>query len=227
MKVTYYGHSCFQLEVNSKKLLFDPFITPNPLAAGIAIEDIQVDYIFLTHGHIDHVADAVAIAKQSGALVVSNFEIIKWLEKQGVENTQAMNIGGEIKFDFGTIRMTYAVHSSSLPDGSYGGTAAGFLLSSSAGNVYYSGDTALTHDMQLLPHYAAKVDIALLPIGDCYTMGASDAVIAARWVHAVKVIGLHYDTFPAIKINHEEVLAIFQAADVHLLLLAPGETYAG
>ncbi len=226
MNITYYGHSCFELTVNNKRLLFDPFITPNPAAANISLADLKPDYILVSHAHYDHVADLVAVAKSSNAQVICSYEIMSWLVNQGVSNCFAMNIGGNFQFDFGTVRMVAANHSSSFPDGSYGGIAAGFLLTSNEGNVYYSGDTALTHDMQLIPHYAPELALALLPIGNCFTMDVKDAAIAARWVNAKKVIGLHFDTFPPIKINHEEALNIFKEAGKHLVLLGIGEAYS-
>lgn len=223
MNFTYYGHSCFLVEVNGKKILFDPFITGNELAREIRISDIEADYILVSHGHADHIADCIAIAQSTGAKVVCSWEIYEWLGKNGVSNAHPMNTGG--KWDFGafTVKCTPAQHSSGLPDGSYGGNPMGFIIMSGEGNFYYSGDTSLTMDMQLIPRWA-KIDFAVLPIGDNFTMDYTDAATAAGWVQTPKVIGVHYDTFGFIKIDHEKAKAGFAAAGCTLLLLNIGET---
>jgi len=150
MKVTYFGHSCFMVEVKGKKLLFDPFISPNPLASHIKIEEILPDYILVSHGHEDHLADLVRISKQSNAMVIGVWELYVWASKQGLTNLHPMNTGGRKTFDFGTVQLVKAVHSSSFPDGSYAANPVGFVIESEEGNFYYSGDTALTFDMQLI-----------------------------------------------------------------------------
>lgn len=223
MKFTYYGHSCFLMEAEDKKLLFDPFISPNPLASSINIEDIQADYIFITHGHSDHIADAEAIAKHTGAKVVSNYEIIQWLEKRGITNTHAMNIGGHWFFDFGKVKCVNAVHSSSMPDGSYGGNPMGFLVETKDGNVYYAGDTALTMDMKLIGNYK-QIDLAFLPVGNNFTMGIDNAIIAAGFIRCDRVIPMHYDTFEAIKIDKNEALEKFNVIGKELIIFEIGET---
>ncbi|MBL7914397.1 MAG: metal-dependent hydrolase [Bacteroidia bacterium] len=223
MKITYYGHSCFSVEVSGKTILFDPFITPNSLAADIDINTIAADYILISHGHEDHIADAVAIAKRTGAVVVSNWEIVQWLGKQGVTNTHPMNIGGHWFFDFGKVKCVNAVHSSSLPDGSYGGNPMGFLVEASAGSFYYSGDTALTYDMKLIGDYK-RMNFALLPIGNNFTMGIDNALIAAEFIRCDKIIGLHYDTFGYIKIDHKEAIDKFSRAGRELLLMSIGSS---
>lgn len=223
MKVTYYGHSCFMVEVKGKKLLFDPFITPNPLASHIKIEDIKPDYIFVSHGHEDHLADLVTIAKQSNALVVGVWELYVWASKQGLTHLHPMNTGGRKTFDFGTVQLTSAVHSSSFPDGSYAGNPVGFVIETEEGNFYYSGDTALTMDMQLIPK-RTTLDFALFPIGSNFTMDVHDASKAADFVLVNKVIGLHYDTFGFIQIDHEEAKRVFTSSGKELLLLKIGET---
>lgn len=224
MKITYYGHATFAVEIAGKKLLFDPFITHNELAKGIDINTIEADYILVSHGHFDHIADAVAIAKRNNAKVIANFEVAEWLNKQGVEKYHPMNHGGKWKFSFGTVKLVNAVHTSSFPDGSYAGNPVGFVVETAVGNFYYSGDTALTMDMQLIPMTSAKLDLALLNLGDNFTMGIDDAVIAAQFVKCNKVVGLHYDTFGYIKIDKEEAKAKFADKGIELLFLAIGET---
>lgn len=224
MKFTYYGHSSFSIELNGKHLLFDPFITPNELAKDIDINSIAADYILLSHGHFDHVADVAAIAQRTGATVVGSWEVAEWFRKQGL-NTHPMNTGGKWKFDFGTVKCVVAQHSSILPDGSYGGGPMGFVVDGGNGNTfYYAGDTALTIDMQLIPLTSAPLKFALLPVGDNFTMGIDDAIIAAEFVKTPKVIGLHFDTFGYIKINHEQAVAAFQQKNVALLLPEIGKS---
>lgn len=223
MQLTYYGHSCFMVEVNGRKLLFDPFITSNDLAKHIQINDIEADYILLSHGHFDHVSDAEAIAKSTGATIIANYEVAMWFAGKGISKYQPMNTGGKWDFDFGTVKCVNAVHSSAMPDGSYGGNPMGFIIMSDEKNFYYSGDTALTLDMQLIPMFA-KIDFSVLPIGDNFTMGAKDAVEAAKLVQCNNVIAVHYDTFGFIKIDHEKSVAIFKNNGINLLLPAIGET---
>jgi L-ascorbate metabolism protein UlaG (beta-lactamase superfamily) len=223
MKITYYGHSCFTLEVAGKTILFDPFISPNELAKGIDIKSIKADFILISHGHEDHIADAVAIALNTGAVVISNWEIIAWLGKHGVKNVHPMNIGGHWFFDFGKVKCVNAVHSSSLPDGSYGGNPMGFLLETIDGNVYYAGDTALSMDMKLIGDYK-QIDIAFLPIGNNFTMGIDNAIIAADFIKCDKIIGMHYDTFGYIKIDQSEAIEKFSATGKELVLMPIGNT---
>ena len=201
MRITYYGHSCFMAEIKGKKLLFDPFITPNELAKDINIADIEPDYILLSHGHNDHVADAEAIAKSTGATIIANYEVAMWFAGKGITKYHPMNHGGKWDFDFGTVKAVNAVHSSSMPDGSYGGNPIGFVIISEEKNFYYSGDTALTLDMQLIPMFA-EIDFSVLPVGDNFTMGMEDAASAAKMVQSDTVIGVHYDTFGFIRIDH-------------------------
>lgn len=224
MKLTYYGHSCFSVAVNGRALLFDPFITPNELARSVDVNKIPADYIFITHGHQDHLADATAIAKRTGATVISNFEVGNWLGKQGLQKIQPMNHGGSFRSDFGRVKYVNAIHSSSLPDGAYGGNPGGFVVESDEGNFYYSGDTALTMDMKLIGE-ATKLKFAVLCIGDHFTMGIEDAIRAANMVNCNEIVGAHYDTFPPIKINHEEAMEKFGAAGKRLYLLKPGESH--
>jgi L-ascorbate metabolism protein UlaG (beta-lactamase superfamily) len=224
MKITYYGHACFSVNILGKNVLFDPFISKNELAKDIDITSIPADYILISHGHFDHVADVFDIAQRTGATIVANYEIATWFQQKGIQKFHPMNHGGKWKFDFGTVKLVNAVHSSLLPDGAYGGNPAGFVIKTTEGNFYYSGDTALTLDMQLIPLTSAKLNFALLPIGDNFTMGVTDAVIASDFIQCNKIIGLHFDTFGYIKINHAHATAAFAAKGKELVLLNIGET---
>ncbi|MDT8411831.1 MAG: metal-dependent hydrolase [Vicingaceae bacterium] len=222
MELTFYGHACFSVKTQGNIILFDPFISPNPKAAHIDVTTLAADYILLSHGHEDHVADAENIAKRTGAKLVSNFEIVSWYEKKGIENVHPMNHGGKWKFDFGTVKYTNAIHSSMLPDGSYGGNPGGFIINTSK-SFYYSGDTALTMDMQLIGN-TEKLDFAVLPIGDNFTMGIEDAITAAEFINCNKIIGVHYDTFGYIEINKNEAIDKFKSRGKELILPEIGET---
>jgi L-ascorbate metabolism protein UlaG (beta-lactamase superfamily) len=224
MKVTYYGHSCFAAQVANKTLLFDPFITGNELAKAINVDKVPADYILISHGHADHLADAAGIAKRTGATIVSNYEVTVWFGKQGLPKTHPLNHGGGWRFDFGRVKFVNAVHSSSLPDGTYGGNPGGFVVESDEGNFYYSGDTALTLDMKLIGE-STPLRFAALCIGDNFTMGIDDAIKAAQYVRCNEVLGLHYNTFPPIQIDPLAAVEKFKAAHQHLRLLAPGESH--
>jgi L-ascorbate metabolism protein UlaG (beta-lactamase superfamily) len=223
MQITYFGHSCFLIEVDGKKLLFDPFITGNEHAKSIDISKIEADYILISHGHGDHTGDAVAIAKQTGALVITNYEIGNWLANQGVTNTHSMNIGGHWIFGFGKVKCVNAIHSSSMPDGTYGGNPMGFLIETDDGNFYYAGDTALHYDMKLIGDYK-KMNFAFLPLGNNYTMGIDNAVIASDFIKCDTIIGMHYDTFEPIAIDHREAKHKFERSGKELILMKIGET---
>lgn len=225
MKFTYYGHACFGIETGGKHLLFDPFISPNELAKEIDLSAIPADAILVSHGHVDHLADAAAIARRTGAPIISNWEIIEWFGKQGLENGHPMNHGGAWQFPFGRVKYTTAIHSSGLPDGSYGGNPGGFVVETGEGTFYYSGDTALTLDMQLIGE-EFSLAFAVLPVGDNFTMGPKDAARAAKLLQVEKVVGVHFDTFPYIKIDHDKARAFFTAEGQTLLLPKIGETVA-
>lgn|SRR5690606_13785612 len=222
MELTFYGHACFAVKMNGKNVLFDPFISPNPKAAHIDVNTIEADYILISHGHEDHVADAESIAKRTGATVVSNFEIATWYQNKGISKFHPMNHGGQWKFDFGTVKYTNAIHSSVLPDGSYGGNPGGFIVSSDK-TFYYSGDTALTMDMKLIADNH-KLDVAILPIGDNFTMGIDDAIKAADFINCNKIIGVHYDTFGFIEIDKNEAIEKFKSHGKELILPKIGES---
>ena len=224
MKVTYYGHACFSVEVMNRTLLFDTFIRPNDLAKSVNFNSLRADYIFLSHGHVDHIADTADLATRTGAMVVSSFEVVEWLGKARLPRTHAMNHGGAWKFDFGRAKFVNAIHSSSLPDGSYGGNPGGFVIESAAGNFYYSGDTALTMDMKLIGE-STRLTFAVLCIGDNFTMGIEDAIKAAEFVRCDQILGVHYDTFPPIKIDRKAAIQQFKEAGKTLHLLAIGASH--
>lgn len=223
MKLTYYGHSCFLLETGGKKLLFDPFIRQNELAKDISIDSIQADYILVSHGHQDHTDDLLYLAQKTNAIVICSWEIMLWLEKQGIKNHHAMNVGGKWNFDFGTVKMTFAAHSSSLPDGTYAGTAAGYIIKSESKTIYYSGDTGLNQEMKLIGELN-QINWSILPIGDNFTMDANDAAIAADFLRCDKIIGMHFDTFQPIKIDHQMAKKAFSSKNKELVLLNISES---
>ena len=222
MRYTYYGQSCFLLEADGKKFLFDPFITHNPLAKHIDIKSIEADYILVSHGHGDHIADLVEIANQTNALVIAIAEVADWAGKQGIKNVHGMNFGSQ-NFDFGKLRMVWATHSAALPDGTCGGNPAGYVLKLENKTIYFAGDTALTMEMKLLAELY-NLDYAILPIGGNYTMDVDDAIIATKYIDCDTVIGVHYNTFPVIEIDTEEALAKFKRENKVLLLPEIGET---
>ena len=220
MKITYLGHAALAIEVGETHIIVDPFISPNELAKDIDINVLKADYILITHAHQDHIADVEAIAKNTGAKIVSNFEIVTHYGNLGFEG-HPMNHGGSWQFDFGRLTYTNAIHTSSFPDGSYGGQPGGFILETTEGNVYIAGDTALTMDMQLIP-MQYKIDLAVLPIGDNFTMGIESAVLASNFIECNQVLGYHYDTFGYIIIDHDEAQLTFKNADKNLILLPIG-----
>ena len=232
MEFHYYGHACFSVTMplagsaaGRKRLLFDPFLTSNP-QASIAASKVKADIVLVTHGHFDHLEDAASIAKRTKAKVLAGFEVGEWLKTQGVDaaQIQPLNHGGTVPLEIGTAQMVNAVHSSSLPDGSYGGNPGGFVVRSpKAGAFYYSGDTALTMDMQLIPRKGA-LRYAVLSIGDSFTMGPEDALEAAKMLECDEIIGVHFDTWPPLKINHRAAKSLFAKAGKTLHLPKPGET---
>lgn len=222
MKVKYYGHSSFSVNTGGKNLLFDPFISPNALAKNIDISGIQADYIFLSHAHEDHVADALTIAMNTQAKIIAIWEIAEWSIRNGHSDVHPMNIGGIREFDFGKVQLVTAIHSSSFKDGTYGGVAAGFVITSGGRTFYYSGDTALTLDMQLIPE-RYTIDVAFLPIGSNFTMDVTDAIKAAKFVKCNKVVGMHYNTFGYITIDNQAAIRQFEQAGITLNLPAIGQ----
>lgn len=222
MKVTYLGHASLSIEVSGKNIVVDPFISGNELAKNIDINSLKADYILVTHAHEDHILDVEAIAKRTGAKVVSNFEIVNYFGNLEIEG-HPMNHGGTWQFDFGKVTYTNAIHSSSFPDGSYGGQPGGFILETSEGNIYIAGDTALTMDMKIIP-MQTKLDLAILPIGDNFTMGIESAVIASDFVECDKVLAYHYDTFGYIEIDHDKAKKAFSNKNKELIMLEIGDS---
>ena len=223
MKITFYGQNSLAIEVFGKHIIVDPFISGNPLSKDkVDILSLKANYILLTHAHEDHILDAEMIAKNTGAKIVSNFEIAMHYQAKGFD-VHPMNHGGKWKFDFGTVKYVNAVHTSTFPDGSNGGQPGGFVIEGEHKNIYIAGDTALTMDMKLIP-LSTKLDLAILPIGDNFTMGIEDAILASDFVECEKVLGVHYDTFGFIEINHEEAKRKFYNAGKDLMLLEIGES---
>ncbi|CAG1014895.1 MAG: metal-dependent hydrolase [Anaerolinea sp.] len=196
LKITWFGHSGFSLEIENTHVLIDPFLSGNPLAT-ISPDQVRANYILLTHAHGDHLGDTVAIAKRTGATVVGTFEIATWLQKQGLQAVHAQNTGGGYHHPFGHVKFVKADHSSSFPDGSYGGQACGIIITHKGKRLYFAGDTALFSDMRLIGDMG--IEVAFLPIGDNYTMGIEDSVDATRLIRPHSVFPIHYNTFPVIQ----------------------------
>lgn len=221
MKITYYGHACIGLKIGEISILVDPFITGNPKASHINIDGLEADYILVTHAHQDHILDVEAIARRTGAVIVSNYEIITHYQNLGLEG-HPMNHGGNWTFEFGNLKYVNAIHTSSFPDGSYGGQPGGFIVEGEHKTIYIAGDTALTMDMKLIP-LQFKLDLAILPIGDNFTMGVQDAILASDFIACDKILGYHYDTFGYIEIDHTDAKQRFFDKGKDLMLLEIGE----
>jgi L-ascorbate metabolism protein UlaG (beta-lactamase superfamily) len=223
VEITYYGHSSLGIVVDDTHLLIDPFLTDNPVAT-VAPEDVPADYILISHGHGDHVGDAVKIAKRTGATTISNFEIQGWLAAQGVEHSHPLHIGGGYDFPFGRVKLTIAHHGSCLPDGSYGGAPAGFLLTLAGKKIYHACDTGLFYDMKLIGEEG--LDLAVLPIGDNFTMGPDDALRAVKLLEPKVVIPVHYNTW---ELNRQDPHAFAQRVEAETpakcVVLNPGDRY--
>lgn len=222
MKITYYGHAALGIKVGGKHIIVDPYISANPLAKHIDIDELKADYILITHAHGDHILDVEAIAKRTNAVIVSNAEIAGYYSQKGFQS-HPMNHGGSWSFDFGKVKYVNAIHSSSFPDGSNGGNPGGFVIEGEHKNIYIAGDTALTMDMKLIP-MRIKLDLAIFPIGDNFTMDVEDAILASDFVDCDKILGYHYDTFGYIKINHKEAIQQFFDKGKDLMLLEIGDS---
>ncbi|HMR19590.1 MAG TPA: metal-dependent hydrolase [Sphingobacterium sp.] len=220
----YLGQSCVEFDFEGTKVLVDPFITYNPLASPILLDELKPEFIFLTHGHQDHVADLVAIQKTSDAAVATIVETAAWVRKQGVPDEKVIeyNFGGTLHLPFGKVKMVYALHTNSTPDGQYGGVACGYVFFVEDKRIYFAGDTALTLEMKLLEDL--NLDYAFLPIGGHYTMDMYDAVRAADFINCKRIIGIHYNTFPPISIDTNEAVVLFARAGCQLQLPQIGET---
>jgi len=222
MKITFYGHACFRIEIEKTNIIIDPFISGNELASNIDISRIKADYILLTHAHQDHVLDVEVIAKNTSAIIVSNYEIAIYYQAKGFK-IHPVNHGGTYTTESFSAKYVNAIHTSSFADGTYGGQPGGFVISANNKNLYVAGDTALTMDMKLIP-LSHKIDCAILPIGDNFTMGIDDAIIASDFVECNTVIGCHFNTFPPIEINVEEAKFAFKSKDKELKILEIGSS---
>jgi L-ascorbate metabolism protein UlaG (beta-lactamase superfamily) len=225
IKVTWHGHATFTLDLDGTKVVVDPFFAPNNPIAVKSEADVSADFILQTHGHEDHIADTLALAQRTDAQVITNFEICYWLIAHGYENNWAMNIGGAYDFPFGRVKMTYAQHSSGLPDGSYGGNPGGFLITTSLKNIYIAGDTALFSDMSMIGRLG--IDLAIIPTGDNYTMGPEDALTCLDYLSPKVVIPCHYNTWPPIAQDmHAWAKKVKTLTDVNPVVLAVEESFS-
>jgi L-ascorbate metabolism protein UlaG (beta-lactamase superfamily) len=225
IKLQWLGHSAFLLDLSGHSVLIDPFLTGNPLAS-IEPGDVSPEVILLSHAHGDHLGDTVDIAKANNAPVITNFEISNYMTAQGVENVAGLNPGGTGDFDFMTVRFTRAYHSSSFPDGSYGGVPCGFVITEkdSGKTIYFAGDTALFSDMALIGDLG--INLAILPIGDFYTMGPADSIRAIQWLRPQIVLPMHYNTFPPITQNASEwAEKVNTDTDATPIVIDPGGEY--
>ena len=224
VKLMFYGHSCWEIRAGDTSILIDPFLTGNPLAA-VTADALTPDYIIVTHGHGDHVGDALTITQRSQAIVIAPVEVARYLQRQGCDTLVDLNIGGGDDFPFGRVKLTPALHSSSLPDGGYGGNPAGALITIEGKKIYHAGDTGLFYDMKLIGEEG--IDVALLPIGDHYTMGPEDALRAVRLIAPKLVIPMHYDTFSVVK---QDPMAFAQRVEAETgtscVVLRPGESHS-
>lgn len=199
ISLTWHGHATFSLNINGTRIVVDPFFAGNNPSAKTPVDAVAADFILQTHGHGDHIADTVALARRTGATVIANFEICNWIGAKGHEKVRAMNTGGGYNFPFGRVKMTPALHSSGLPDGSYGGNPGGYLVTAVDKTIYIAGDTALFSDMALIGR--AGIDVAILPVGDNFTMGPDDSVLALEYLQPKIVVPGHYNTWPPIAID--------------------------
>ncbi len=221
LRISWLSHACFLIETDRAKILIDPFVTDNPLAP-VKADDVDADFILVSHGHGDHIGDTISIAKRTGATVVSNYEIQNWVVNQGIENAHPLHIGGGYDFDWGRVKLTIAHHGSALPDGSYGGNPCGFLLTIQGKNIYHACDTGLFYDMKLIGEEG--VDLAILPIGDNFTMGPDDALRAVKLIDPRQVVPIHYDTFDVIKQDPQAwAVRVQKETSAKVTVMKPGD----
>jgi L-ascorbate metabolism protein UlaG (beta-lactamase superfamily) len=218
------GHGCWSLDTGDQTVVLDPFLNDSPTAPQKA-DSVKADFVLVSHGHFDHIADAASILNRTGATLVANYEICEWLGKQGVKNTQPMNLGGSIELPFGRVKLTLAHHSSVLPDGSSGGNPGGFLLTLADVKIYFACDTGLFYDMSLIG--AAGIDLAVLPIGDRFTMGPDDAIEAVKLIRPKRVVPSHYGTWPPIEQDPDAwARRVKSETEAEPIIIKPGETIA-
>jgi L-ascorbate metabolism protein UlaG (beta-lactamase superfamily) len=226
MDIHFHGHACFELRDGDTRILVDPFLKPNNPTAVATAEEVDPTHIFLTHGHIDHVADAVKVAKRTGATCVAVVEIANWLGEQGVGAVHDPNIGGTVRFDWGWVKLVQAMHTSTLPDGTVIGPGGGLVINLGGVTVYHLGDTALFSDLKLIAE-RTPVDVAIVPIGGHYTMDHEDAAVAAELVGAATVIPCHYNTFPPIEVDPEPFRSDVESrTSSKVVILQPGEVHS-
>lgn len=223
IELTWFGHAAMQLRIDGQRLLVDPYFTGNP-AASTTADKVGADYILISHGHDDHVGDAIDIARRTGARVISNVEIIDWFRNQGITNTHAQQVGGGFRHPFGYLKLTFAIHGSALPDGSYGGNPAGFLLSADGKKIYLACDTGLFGDMELIGDEG--IDLAVLPIGGNYTMGSEEALRAVHFIRPKAVIPVHYNTFDVIQADAADwAQHVHNETASRVIVVDPGGSY--
>ena len=221
MKITFLGHATLEIKINEYSIIVDPFISGNPMASEINLDDLKPDFILITHAHQDHTLDVEKLAKQNDSVIVSNFEIVNHFQNKGLKG-HPMNHGGKWDFDFGEVKYVNAIHTSNFPDGSNGGQPGGFIISTNNKSLYIAGDTALTYDMKLIP-LQYKLDLAILPIGDNFTMGYKDAIIASDLLKCNKILGYHFDTFGLIEIDQAKAIDEFKRVKKELIIIKPME----
>jgi len=222
MKITFYGHACFGIEINEIYILVDPYITGNPKASHIDVNSLKADYILVTHAHQDHVLDVEKIALNTRATIVSNYEIVNHFVEKKLKGHH-LNHGGTFKTEHFSAKYVHAIHTSSFADGTYGGQPGGFVLTANNQSIYIAGDTSLTFDMKLIPMFT-NLNAAILPIGDVFTMGIDEAIVASDFIECNRIIGCHFNTFPPIEINTEEAKQKFASKSKELILLEIGSS---
>lgn len=219
IKITFHGHATFSLDIDGTIVVVDPFFAPHNVAATMTVDEVKTaDYILITHGHDDHMIDAIPLAQRTGATIIANYEICQWLINQGYKNVSPQHIGGGVTYPFGYLKLTPALHGSAMPDGTYGGMPTGALIKTESGNIYIAGDTGLFSDMSLIG--AHDLDVAILPIGDRFTMGPDDSILATNFLQPKVVIPCHYNTWSLIEIDIEKWVKEMQektAAIPHIL----------